>query len=258
MSAHPELGPIRARSAGASQAALEYREQFVEVLLDEYQDTNRVQEAIVELISRESPGNRFMVGDVKQSIYRFRLAEPSLFQEKYKSFTPDGADPGRRIDLARNFRSRRQVVDGTNYIFRQLMNENVGEIAYDQKAELVYGAGYPETGNGNFDLASKLILIDRSAHDESVSGKKTEDESVTDSDQDPEADGASEDPAENRQELETAQLEARYIAQQIRLMMGMDGGEPFRVFDKSSKGCGRPLSGISSFCCAPLSSGRRC
>lgn len=219
-----------------SQAALEYREQFVEVLLDEYQDTNRVQEAIVELISRESPGNRFMVGDVKQSIYRFRLAEPSLFQEKYKSFTPDGADPGRRIDLARNFRSRRQVVDGTNYIFRQLMNENVGEIAYDQKAELVYGAGYPETGNGNFDLASELILIDRSAHDESVSGKKTEDESVTDSDQDPEADGASEDPAENRQELETAQLEARYIAQQIRLMMGMDGGEPFRVFDKSLKG----------------------
>ncbi|MBP1156342.1 MULTISPECIES: helicase-exonuclease AddAB subunit AddA [unclassified Paenibacillus] len=219
-----------------SQAALEYREQFVEALLDEYQDTNRVQEAIVELISREAPGNRFMVGDVKQSIYRFRLAEPSLFQEKYKSFKLDGTDPGRRIDLARNFRSRRQVVDGTNYIFRQLMNETVGEIAYDERAELVYGAGYPEAEKGSFELASELVLIDRTPYDESAPGQKPEGERVTETDNVSETDSASEDEAENVRELEAAQLEARYIAQQICRMMGMDGGERFQVFDKSVKG----------------------
>ena len=122
-----------------SLAAMEYRDHYEEVLLDEYQDTNRVQEAIVSLIARTGKGNRFMVGDVKQSIYRFRLAEPGLFLSKYKAYRQDGSAPdgeeqaqtesvlryadehisGRRIDLARNFRSRRQVVDGVNYLFRQ-------------------------------------------------------------------------------------------------------------------------------------------
>ncbi|GJM77330.1 hypothetical protein HMSSN036_95460 [Paenibacillus macerans] len=83
---HPDSAPDEMRP---SEAALEYRQQFDEVLLDEYQDTNTVQEAIVRLISRETPGNRFMVGDVKQSIYRFRLAEPGLFLEKYRSYGDD-------------------------------------------------------------------------------------------------------------------------------------------------------------------------
>src|SRR5690606_20290017 len=115
-------------------AAVQYRNQFAEVLLDEYQDTNMVQEAIVVLLSQASPGNRFMVGDVKQSIYRFRLAEPGLFLHKYKMYQrktesqgqTEGqvegltAAVGQRIDLAKNFRSRQEVVDGVNFLFKQL------------------------------------------------------------------------------------------------------------------------------------------
>lgn len=144
---------------------MEYRAQFDEVLLDEYQDTNSVQEEIVRLISRETPGNRFMVGDMKQSIYRFRLAEPGLFLDKYRSFGSKNAGGGSNtigeselselseksnessggsvIDLARNFRSRMEVVNAVNMIFRQIMNETVAEINYDERAELVYGANFP-------------------------------------------------------------------------------------------------------------------
>ncbi len=216
-----------------SEAALEYREQFAEVLLDEYQDTNRVQEAIVQLIANDAPGNRFMVGDVKQSIYRFRLAEPGLFQEKYKSYRTDGGGPGQRIDLARNFRSRRQVVDGTNFIFRQLMHGDVGEIDYDERAELVYGAGYPEPPNASGAFAAELVLIDRTPQDAGVPGENAADspEGFVAGTEEPVDDAAAEVP-----ELETAQLEARYIAGQIREMMGMDGGRRRQVYDKSAKG----------------------
>lgn len=138
-----------------SAAALEYREQFDEILLDEYQDTNMVQEAIVELIAKDGPGNRFMVGDVKQSIYRFRLAEPRLFLDKYKRYLTDAdrtdvedlgdrecgeessGGEGLRIDLARNFRSRAEVVDAVNGVFRPIMRESVAEMNYDERAELV-------------------------------------------------------------------------------------------------------------------------
>ncbi|MDQ1912921.1 helicase-exonuclease AddAB subunit AddA [Paenibacillus sp. GD4] len=214
-----------------SQAAQDYREQFVEVLLDEYQDTNRVQEAIVELISRAAPGNRFMVGDVKQSIYRFRLAEPGLFQEKYKSYVPGGTEPGQRIDLARNFRSRRQVVDGTNYIFRQVMNETVGEIAYDRAAELVCGASYPEESGSDNKLAVELLLIDRS------NATNVQEESAVWSEE-AEDSPADEGPSleEEAKELAVVQLEARTIALNIRRLLGMDGDRPFQVFDKSVKG----------------------
>ncbi|MCZ8511164.1 helicase-exonuclease AddAB subunit AddA [Paenibacillus filicis] len=218
-----------------SSSAMDYREQFVEVLLDEYQDTNRVQEAIVELISRQSPGNRFMVGDVKQSIYRFRLAEPGLFQEKYKSFRKDEPEPGQRIDLARNFRSRRQVVDGTNYIFHQVMNEAVGEIAYDDRAELVYGAGYPDDPEpGRYDAAAELILIDRTAGAEDAAGSAASEEDANRAETaDGTEDAAAEHAAEEARDLDAVQLEARYIGARIRTMLGMDGGQPMRVFDKA-------------------------
>ena len=85
-----------------------------------------------------------MVGDVKQSIYRFRLAEPNLFLGKYTRFTHDGQESGLRIDLNQNFRSRKEVLDGTNFLFQQLMGTTVGEIDYDEDAELKKGAPYPE------------------------------------------------------------------------------------------------------------------
>ena len=106
-----------------SDAALAYRSHFKEVFVDEYQDTNMVQETILKLVSKDSEqnGNLFMVGDVKQSIYRFRLAEPNLFLEKYNRFTHDGKAAGVRIDLARNFRSRHESI-GSYQFFIQANN----------------------------------------------------------------------------------------------------------------------------------------
>src|SRR5699024_4475616 len=121
-----------------SRVAIEYQNKFKEVLVDEYQDINHVQETIISLVSDDShKGNRFMVGDVKQSIYSFRHADPTLFLEKYKVFS-NNPELGKKIDLARNFRSRADVLTGTNYVFRQILDEAVGEITYDEAAELIY------------------------------------------------------------------------------------------------------------------------
>ena len=235
-----------------SQAAQEYRRQFAEVLLDEYQDTNQVQEAICFLISNEQPGNRFMVGDVKQSIYRFRLAEPGLFLQKYKSYTSaeenigtmlSGAaadDRGVRIDLARNFRSRREVVDSVNFIFKQVMNESVGEISYDNRAALAYGANFPDLEGA--DYSAELLLIDRTTEPEDVVNDSLADEDVEQ--EGPEnAEGEEavfpfDGAALEAQELETAQLEARAIAVRIKELMGtsQSGEQPFLVYDKKTGG----------------------
>ncbi|GIO34156.1 ATP-dependent helicase/nuclease subunit A [Paenibacillus albilobatus] len=206
-----------------SDAAVEYREQFDEVLLDEYQDTNSVQETIVGLISREKPGNRFMVGDVKQSIYRFRLAEPGLFLDKYRRYGSGGGS-GIRIDLARNFRSRMEVVDAVNVIFRQIMNETVAEIAYDERAELVYGASFPNAEEGVANpYAPELLLIDRAGK-----GPAAEDEA-----NEGEQGGLMEES--EVLEMETAQLEARAIAKKIRQLTGDTSGKPLLVYDKGLK-----------------------
>ncbi len=116
-----------------------YREQFAEIYVDEYQDTNMSQETLVRLICREDPPNVFQVGDVKQSIYRFRHARPDLFLEKYITYTDE---PGinRRILLNDNFRSRREVVDAVNEVFSKIMKREIGGIEYDSDAALKYGA----------------------------------------------------------------------------------------------------------------------
>ena len=113
-------------------------------MVDEYQDTNQLQETILTTIARKSPGNMFMVGDVKQSIYGFRLADPGLFLEKYRRYANDDSD-GQRIILAENFRSVKNVASITNLIFSQIMSREVGEMDYDDNAQLVYGSSdYPE------------------------------------------------------------------------------------------------------------------
>ena len=109
------------------------KEKFVEVLVDEYQDINCAQEAILQRVSREN--NRFLVGDVKQSIYRFRLAEPGLFRGKYLAYSEGRG--GRKIDLAANFRSQGEILKGINFIFAQLMHSGVTEIDYDEGAYLI-------------------------------------------------------------------------------------------------------------------------
>lgn len=129
-----------------SDVALELRQRFAEVLVDEYQDINTVQDAILTLVSRQDvpENNLFMVGDVKQSIYRFRLANPDLFLAKYRQYPEGEGGPNRRILLKANFRSRQGVVEGVNFIFRQVFSHLVGELEYDAAAALVGRAGYPE------------------------------------------------------------------------------------------------------------------
>ena len=124
-----------------SKAALEYAELFREVMIDEYQDSNLVQELLLSSVSggHGHPHNRFMVGDIKQSIYRFRLASPELFTEKYRTYEADGRH-ALKIDLHQNFRSREQVLGSVNYVFEKIMNRDLGGIDYDEKAALHPGA----------------------------------------------------------------------------------------------------------------------
>jgi len=135
---HLSLAILTAPNESGQAALTQLQAQFEEVMVDEYQDINSLQETILQLLARQEPGNLFMVGDVKQSIYQFRLADPLLFLHKYQDF---GAHPthGDRIVLAENFRSVANVDHLTNLIFSQLMDAPVGQIEYDQAAYLKYG-----------------------------------------------------------------------------------------------------------------------
>ena len=143
----------------ASPAALEYAEQFEEIMIDEYQDSNLVQELILNSVAGRGRGeaNRFMVGDVKQSIYRFRLACPELFLEKYQTYRE--LENACRIDLHKNFRSRSEVLDGVNEIFRQIMTENLGGIVYDKDAMLYPGAVFA-LDSGEARRLPEFLLLD--------------------------------------------------------------------------------------------------
>jgi len=128
-----------------SEMALELQDYYEEILTDEYQDSNYIQELLLTGLCRapEKKPYLFMVGDVKQSIYKFRLARPELFLEKYQSYTV-GKGPFQKIDLHRNFRSREGVLESANYIFEQIMQESLGGIIYDETAKLVTGADFGE------------------------------------------------------------------------------------------------------------------
>jgi len=177
-----------------SDVALDYRNRFAEVLVDEYQDTNMLQETIVGLVKKsgEEDGNLFMVGDVKQSIYGFRLAEPKLFLGKYSRFTENGENSGLKIDLNANFRSRKEVLDATNFIFSQIMGVRVGDIDYDEAAALKYGAKYPDK-----DAQAELTIL-------------YEDDDDVESDTESELVG---------QSLKSSQAEARFMIKKIKELM---------------------------------------
>ncbi len=153
--------------------AKEYRKHFAEILIDEYQDSNLVQEFLLSAVSGEEDGvfNRFMVGDVKQSIYRFRLARPALFLEKYNTYGETGCC--RRIDLAKNFRSRRQVVDTVNRVFERLMTGQTGGVPYDDRAALYLGADYPENPEPQAN-ESELLLVEKPGSDEEGNARELE------------------------------------------------------------------------------------
>ncbi|WP_418790010.1 helicase-exonuclease AddAB subunit AddA [Phosphitispora sp. TUW77] len=196
-----------------SEAALEIQEYYTEVFVDEYQDTNEVQETILDMVcgTGESAANRFMVGDVKQCIYRFRLAEPDLFLEKYYRYPRSQGGPDRGIDLTKNFRSRREVVAAVNFIFRQVMTGTMDKLVYDEKAELVPGAEYPDCA-ANVPTAAEnpveVYLLEKN-HVSIETESEPED-------------------------LDAVQREARIIAQRIREMVlggKSDGAQGLYVFD---------------------------
>ncbi|MFI3201110.1 MAG: helicase-exonuclease AddAB subunit AddA [Eubacteriales bacterium] len=137
-----------------------YQRYFTEILIDEYQDSNLVQEYLLKSVSKESSGsyNQFMVGDVKQSIYKFRLARPELFMEKYYGYTIEDSNM-QKINLSQNFRSRQEVLSVVNYLFEQIMIPQIGGIAYDQDAALYQGAVYPCVENQEQD--AELLLMEQ-------------------------------------------------------------------------------------------------
>ena len=149
------------------KTAEEFRDTFEEIMIDEYQDSNEVQETLLRSISREERGenNIFMVGDVKQSIYRFRLARPELFMKKYDSYSLEESTT-QRIDLHKNFRSREEVLTCTNDIFYKIMARSLGNVEYDAEAALYPGASYPAMP------VQKNHAGEKAAEDEKVSGKQ--------------------------------------------------------------------------------------
>ncbi|MCL2188949.1 MAG: helicase-exonuclease AddAB subunit AddA [Defluviitaleaceae bacterium] len=149
-----------------SPAALALRRKYREVLIDEYQDANEIQELILSAVCER----RFMVGDVKQSIYRFRRANPQLFLRKY-----EGLENVERIDLSQNFRSRGEVLDGINFFFSQIMCKDVGEVAYDDAASLKPGADYPPWVNGDGRVILDILdEEDEAQNEEQQQGDESE------------------------------------------------------------------------------------
>ncbi|WP_408070484.1 helicase-exonuclease AddAB subunit AddA [Butyrivibrio sp. JL13D10] len=141
--------------------AKQYRDFFEEVMIDEYQDSNDVQECLLSAISGESEAvyNRFMVGDVKQSIYKFRLAKPEIFMDKMEKYSWDDGDSQRKISLHNNFRSRSQVLDSVNFVFEQVMGEDLGKVSYDEDARLVTGGSFTDSGADDENFATELLLV---------------------------------------------------------------------------------------------------
>lgn len=193
-----------------------YKNQFKEVLVDEYQDINYVQETILRTVSdQDGPGNMFMVGDVKQSIYRFRHAEPSLFIEKYNTYAQNSSD-GKRIDLARNFRSREAILNGANFIFKQIFDETVGDIDYDEKAELIYGnVSYDDIPIMEPEI--EVVVIDKEGEDD----QRQEEVDLEDE--------------ERVEDLLTVQMEARLYAEKIKQWIGNKSQKAMQVYDKDNK-----------------------
>ena len=199
-----------------SQAAKELSAKYDEVLVDEYQDSNFVQELLTTAVSGwiNQKKNIFMVGDVKQSIYRFRLARPELFMEKYKNYSTDEAKE-QRIDLHKNFRSRAQVLESVNFIFRQIMGEDLGGVAYDKDAALYPGASFPEGESEEF-VKTEVLLIEKDG------------EELTDVQES--ADAGAQGSQMELENQNAQELEALAIAQRIQEIVGKE-----QIVDKETR-----------------------
>jgi len=222
----------------SSKTALALKERYVEILVDEYQDSNEVQEVMLTAVSRADLGqpNMFMVGDVKQSIYRFRQARPDLFMSKYNSYTTDSDANSMKIQLFKNFRSRKTVVDAVNFIFKQIMSDNVGELDYTDEEALNPGAIFTENENPALYTGGKteLHLIDVAAQSGASEELQEADTDATDS-EGSEPEEESKGPFEvDTEELDSIQAEALLVARRIRELMEEDStGRKFGVYDKA-------------------------
>ena len=196
-----------------SGVADNFKEYFDEVLVDEYQDSNAVQEAIIDLVSRKysDDPNVFMVGDVKQSIYRFRQAKPELFLEKYNTYSKEQGK-NIKIQLYKNFRSRDEVIKGVNYIFKEIMSRVVGELEYTDEEALNLGASYSKAEDDNYVVGGKIEL--------NILDKSTEVEE--------------EILIEEEEDLGAINLEARIVANRIKELLSNKDGKVFKVLDKGT------------------------
>ncbi len=240
-----------------SVAAQSYQKRFACVLVDEYQDINQLQESIINLVSRNKPGNIFMVGDVKQSIYRFRLAEPELFLQKMRGYK-NGMLPGEAIHLSHNFRSRREVIDAVNYLFRQIMDEPVGEVAYDNDARLRCGALYPENISSdnthenkynNYVAEMQFISLNEiteqncNGEDAVARGERDADVGENENNENKEVnegEDATVGGMEAEEEWELAALEGKLIARRIREIRGEGEERALYLYNKKTGTYGPP------------------
>ena len=197
-----------------SEIAKKYQEKFDEIAIDEYQDSNLVQEYILTSISNGK--NIFMVGDVKQSIYKFRQAMPDLFLSKYSNYSENEAnDKGLKIKLFKNFRSRKNVLDFTNLIFENIMGEKLGEIDYTEEEYLNLGASYEE---GKEDLVSEIDILDTVEEDAEIQDDTKIEENTQ---------AIDEESLEETEKVEDIELEAKFVAQKIRDLID----SKFQVYD---------------------------
>lgn len=204
-----------------------YQEKFEEIAIDEYQDSNQVQEYILSTISKGN--NIFMVGDVKQSIYKFRQACPDLFLDKYGRYTKTKTGNGLKIQLFKNFRSRCNILDFTNIIFENIMSKDLGDLDYTEEEYLNLGASFAETENSyaNSELAkTEMILIDmQDPEEEKDIWKDENNEEIANLDKEKnEVDSKKEDDKQideeneenNYKVLEKEELEAKLVAKKIK------------------------------------------
>lgn len=200
-----------------SKVAEKFKNYFEEVLVDEYQDSNNVQETIIGLVSRKDTDipNVFMVGDVKQSIYRFRQAKPELFIDKYNTYKlSEGIN--RKIQLYKNFRSREEIINGVNYIFKEVMSYTVGELEYTTEEELNLGTNYKVNDDDTINVGGEIEIniVDKN-YEEGIE-------------------------VESEEEIESVNLEGRIVAKRIKDLMSSKDGKVFNVLDKET-GEYRPL-----------------
>lgn len=194
-----------------SEIAKKYQDKFEEIAIDEYQDSNMVQEYILTSISKGN--NIFMVGDVKQSIYKFRQAMPELFLNKYKTYKlkkeKTEADD-LKIQLFKNFRSRKNILDTTNIIFQEIMSKDLGDVDYNEDEYLNLGANYEEPQLENIDFAGKTEINIINLEDTTKDSQEDEEDNV------------------KTERIENSILEARYVAQKINELINSN----YYVLDK--------------------------